>query len=166
MQIEHKFIDICCTEHFIYMISITNIVIQNFEVKSSHFNMEVYWNTWTGVGLNPNLFPEVLPCPHYIQVTLLITFIWMVFLFYFLAWFVKNMHIIWTVTKRGKLWSKKHFVENKMDCAACLKNAVNFLVTWIYKRILDVIYVHFCMWAVFFPFRCKGCTFNGTALPC
>jgi len=58
----------CCTEHFVYMLSITKMVIQNFEAKSYHFNMEVYWNTWTAVRLNPYLCNEVLPCPYYRQV--------------------------------------------------------------------------------------------------
>jgi hypothetical protein len=30
--------------------------------------------------------------------------------------------------KKLKLWNKRHFVENKTDCAACLKNAANFFV--------------------------------------
>jgi hypothetical protein len=166
MQIEHKFIDICCTEHFVYMLSITNMVIQNFEAKSSHFNMEVYWNTWTVVGLNQNLFPEVLPCPYYIQVTLLVTFIWKGFFFNFIAWFVKNTCIIWTVTKRGKLWSKQNFVENKMDYAACLKNAVNFYVTWIYKRILEMFFMCICVCGqCFFLSGVKGVHLMGQHCP-
>jgi len=32
-----------------------------------------------------------------------------------------------------KLLNKWHFVENTTDYVACLKNAVNILVTYIYK---------------------------------
>jgi hypothetical protein len=35
--------------------------------------------------------------------------------------------------KKIKLLNKWHFVENTTDYAACLKNAVNILVTYIYK---------------------------------
>jgi len=36
--------------------------------------------------------------------------------------------------ERMKLWDKWHFVENKTDYGACLKNSVNFLAAHIYKR--------------------------------
>jgi hypothetical protein len=34
--------------------------------------------------------------------------------------------------KKIKLSNKQHFVESKTDYAACLKNAINFLVSEIY----------------------------------
>jgi hypothetical protein len=36
--------------------------------------------------------------------------------------------------KKIKLWNKQHFVENKTNYAVCLKNAVNFLVAYIYIK--------------------------------
>ena len=42
----------------------------------------------------------------------------------FISWFMKNVLF---EQKKIRLWSK-HFVENKMDYASCLKNVVNFLV--------------------------------------
>jgi hypothetical protein len=35
--------------------------------------------------------------------------------------------------EKDEITKKRHFVENKTDYAACLKNTVNFLVASIYK---------------------------------
>jgi hypothetical protein len=45
---------------------------------------------------------------------------------HFSACFLKNMGIIWKENIR--LQNNQHFVENKTDYAACLKNAVNLPV--------------------------------------
>jgi hypothetical protein len=57
----------------------------------------------------------------------------------FSTWFLKNVLF---EQKKVKLWNKQHFLENKTNYAACIKNTVNVFVPkyikWIFRGCFSV----------------------------